>query len=183
MRDQIIAAESSTRAIVLPDDGIYPNNEQLPLLVYENVLPLSGDEPASQALEHFERNGWGDGWVNGMYTFQHYHSTAHEAIAVVQGSARIQLGGPEKGITLYVGRGDVVVIPAGVAHRKLDSTGDFAVVGAYPPGQHYDMQYGKPGERPQADERIRRVELPQTDPVFGHEGPLKSHWHGHPPRG
>src|SRR5437870_8580248 len=35
---------------------------------------------------------------------------------------------------LDVQSGDVIVIPAGVAHQKLDASSDFAVVGAYPDG-------------------------------------------------
>ena len=38
------------------------------------------------------------------------------------------------------------------------------------------MQYGKPGERPAADERIAQVAMPKSDPVFGVDGPMKAHW-------
>jgi len=50
--------------------------------------------------------------------------------------------------------------PAGVAHKNLGQSSTFAVVGAYPDGQHWDMNTGKPGERPRADQRIARVMLP-----------------------
>jgi uncharacterized protein YjlB len=71
-----------------------------------------------------------------------------------------------------------VVIPAGVAHKRLRSTPDFAVVGAYPAGQHPDMCYGKAGELPEAMARVASVPLPETDPVFGPDGPLRQHWPG-----
>jgi uncharacterized protein YjlB len=38
------------------------------------------------------------------------------------------------------------------------------------------MQYGKPGERPAADARIARVDMPAADPVLGETGPLVSLW-------
>lgn len=36
--------------------------------------------------------------------------------------------------------------------------------------------HGKRGERPAADERIAQVAMPTSDPVFGTDGPMKSHW-------
>jgi uncharacterized protein YjlB len=38
------------------------------------------------------------------------------------------------------------------------------------------MQYGKPGERPAADERIAQVAMPTSDPVFGTDGTMKALW-------
>jgi uncharacterized protein YjlB len=77
---------------------------------------------------------------------------------------------------LSVQAGDVVIIPAGVAHKNLGSSGDFRVVGAYPHGQSPDMQYGKSGERPSADEAIAATSLPKADPVYGVSGLLIKHW-------
>jgi uncharacterized protein YjlB len=79
-------------------------------------------------------------------------------------------------VVLSVSAGDVVVIPAGVAHKNLGASRDFRVVGAYPLGQRWDMCYGEPGERPRADENIARVALPGADPVYGTTGPLIEHW-------
>ncbi|MBS0000436.1 MAG: hypothetical protein KFF73_15755 [Cyclobacteriaceae bacterium] len=69
-----------------------------------------------------------------------------------------------------------MLIPAGVAHKNLGSSADFRVVGAYPEGQSWDMNYGKEWERPTADENIRKVKLPVMDPVFGQEGPVIDQW-------
>jgi len=58
----------------------------------------------------------------------------------------------------------------------IDQSPDFRVVGAYPRDQMWDMNTGKPAERPQADEHIKNVPLPEADPVFGKSGPLIRFW-------
>jgi uncharacterized protein YjlB len=63
-----------------------------------------------------------------------------------------------------------------VGHRNLGSSRDFLVVGAYPEGQSWDLRTGEPDERPEVLENISKVPLPETDPVFGDEGPLHEHW-------
>src|SRR5689334_8086796 len=96
------------------DDGIVPNS-RLPLVVYRGALPESGDRAAAcEAM--FAKNGWPDSWRNGIHPFHHYHSTAHEALGIARGHARVRLGG-ENGQTIELRAGDVVVIPAGVAHK------------------------------------------------------------------
>jgi len=74
------------------------------------------------------------------------------------------------------GLGDVLVIPAGVAHKNLGASADLGVVGAYPRGQSPDMNDGHDGERPRADQNIAQVPLPAADPVFGVDGPLMRQW-------
>jgi uncharacterized protein YjlB len=70
-----------------------------------------------------------------------------------------------------VTRGDVVVIPAGVAHRLLeDLEGGFQMVGCYPKGYSWDMAYGKKGEEEKI-EGIRKLGWFEKDPVYGDEGP------------
>lgn len=152
-----------------------PNNGRLPLIIYRDALRLPEKEPASMVERLLRSNTWGGTWRDGIYTYHHYHSTAHEALAVFLGSAKVQFGG-KSGITQSLRAGDVVIIPAGVAHKKLGASHDFAVVGAYPAGQQWDMCYGNAGERPAADENIARVPLPKADPIFGPEGPLMEHW-------
>ena len=161
---------------VLGDDGTFPNNARLPLLAYRDAVRADDRDPAAVFEGLFARNGWGGSWRNGVYAFHHYHSTAHEVLGCYGGSAEVQLGG-EGGITVSLQRGDVVIIPAGVAHKRLSSTSGFAVAGAYPRAQRPDMCYGRPEERPGADESIARVALPERDPVYGDRGPLIEHWH------
>jgi uncharacterized protein YjlB len=181
------------KSVLLQDDGRFPNNGRLPLLLYREAIRTGGEasagEPpvesalaaqtaetlASAVEETFHRNGWGGSWRNGVYGMHHYHSTAHEALGVYAGSARVQLGG-ESGPVFEIRAGDVVVIPAGVAHKRLASSVDFAVVGAYPDGQRPDMCYGSSGERPRTEGNIRRVPSPRKDPVHGDAGPLLDLW-------
>jgi uncharacterized protein YjlB len=83
--------------------------------------------------------------------------------------------GGEKGQKLKVFAGDVIVIPAGVAHKNLESN-DFAVVGAYPEGRSHDMNTGKEAERPEADDSIAKVPIPGYDPIQGKNGELIKLW-------
>ena len=159
---------------LLSEDDKFPNNGLLPLLVYKEAF-LTGKDETSTIKEILETNSWTNSWVDGIYDYQHYHSTAHEILVVIKGSARVQFGGPN-GITLALEKGDVVIIPAGVAHKRIEETGGFTCLGAYPEGQDYDMNYGKDGERPKTDENIKRVPLPQNDPLYGQDGPLIKNW-------
>jgi uncharacterized protein YjlB len=167
--------EPQVQTPILEDDGTFPNNQVLPAMIYKNAVKLPADDPAAVFEELFADNHWGRFWRNGIYGYHHYHSTAHEALGCYSGSAKVQLGGPE-GVTLTIEAGDVVVLPAGTAHRNLGDTSDFGVVGAYPRGQTYDMNYGRAGERPRADRNIAAVPLPEADPIYGESGPLMRNW-------
>jgi uncharacterized protein YjlB len=159
----------------LKDDGSIPNNSRLPLLIYKRALNPPAQDPASAIEGLLGSNKWGGCWRNGIYSFHHYHSTAHEALLVYRGSAEVQLGG-KSGIVETIEPGDVLIIPAGVGHKNLGDWGDFGIIGAYPAGQSWDLCYGKPGERPRTDENIARVPLPKADPVFGDAGPMMKEW-------
>ena len=158
---------------LLDESGDFPNNSLLPLVIVKQVY-TSGVKP-----QHFEdpfnRNNWPAAWRNGLYDFHHYHSKAHEALGIYRGWVEGCFGGPG-GVTVRAEAGDVIIIPAGVSHCNFGQSADFSVVGAYPEGQRWDMCYGRPGERPTADESIRKVALPVTDPLFGDSGPLLKLW-------
>jgi uncharacterized protein YjlB len=160
---------------VLVDDGRFPNNERLPLLIYHQALNLPRNHAASAIEELLEENDWRNSWRDGIYTYHHYHSTAHEVLAVFSGESKVQFGGPQ-GITRQLHAGDIVIIPAGVAHKNLESNDNFGIVGAYPEGRDWDICRGRKGERPAADRRIARVPIPKADPLFGPEGPLLEMW-------
>lgn len=158
-----------------PDRG-FPNNPALPLLVYRGAVGIDGDDPAATFERLFRQHGWTGAWRDGVFPFHHYHSNAHEVLGVAAGEARIQFGGPN-GPEVDVEAGDVVVLPAGTAHKRIDASADFLVIGAYPAGQErYDTLRGEEGEFEEAKRRIPAVELPEADPVFGPGGPLLEHW-------
>jgi uncharacterized protein YjlB len=156
------------------DDGIVPNNAALPLVVYRGALADSADR-ASACERLFARNGWPDAWRNGIYADHHYHSTAHEALGIARGNARVRLGG-EGGPVVELNAGDVVVIPAGIAHKRESASGDLLVIGAYPRGQRPDMCRAEAGTRDRALANIALVALPDCDPVTGRADPLLECW-------
>ncbi|PYI73826.1 MAG: cupin [Verrucomicrobia bacterium] len=156
------------------DDGIFPNSV-LPLLLYRQAFTAEAEDLASVIEQRFAENDWTNSWRNGVYSFAHYHSTTHEALGVYRGSATLRLGG-EHGKNVEVHAGDVIVIPTGVAHRKVESSEDFGVVGAYPDGREWDLLRGRPGERPHADQNIAALPIPDNDPIYGPEGPLLQIW-------
>jgi uncharacterized protein YjlB len=156
------------------DDGVIPNNRLNPLL-YRGVLATGGNGPATRVVQLFAANNWTNSWRNGIYPFHHYHSTSHEVLGVYSGSAKVRLGG-EQGEDFDVRAGDVIVIPACIGHKNLGASDDFGVVGAYPDGRSWDLLTGKPGERPQADRNIAALPVPENDPVYGADGPLRGIW-------
>ena len=139
-----------------PGDPI-PNNPRFEVLVYRG-LPL--DDPRGRFADH----GWGGTWVSTVFDFHHFHSTSHEALAIVSGTATVELGGPQ-GESFEVQAGDVLVLPAGTGHRRATARNGFTVVGAYPKGQEdYDLLR-------EADDaaraRIAALPAPPDDPVGG----------------
>ncbi len=171
---ELTKAQKGIYSAILADDGTFPNS-RLPLLVYPAALVEKSGDLAPRFERLFMGNSWGGAWRNGICSLHHYHSTAHEVLGICGGSGLVQLGGGS-GVSVRVRPGDCVVIPAGVAHKLLERTAGFLVVGAYPAGQSYDVCYGRPGERPFADRRIEGVPLPALDPVRGEDGPLQQLW-------
>jgi uncharacterized protein YjlB len=155
------------------DDGRIPNSP-LPLLVYKKAFEVS-DSLADAMEEAFDKNNWKNSWRNGIYPYHHYHSISHEVVGVYAGKAQLHMGG-EAGEVIDVEAGDVLVIPAGVGHKKVSASDDFAVIGAYPDGMDYDLMTGEEGERPAADKRIAQVPLPEADPVQGKDGGVTQLW-------
>src|SRR5918994_510539 len=144
-----------------PGDRI-PNNARFAVLLYRGVEAAAEGAGAARAL--FGRHGWGGSWVDGVFDFHHFHSTSHEVLAVLEGEATLELGGPQ-GRAFEVAAGDVVVLPAGTGHRRAAARDGFTVVGAYPGGQEdYDLLREADDA---ARERIRAVPIPDQDPVGG----------------
>ena len=158
------------------DDGHVPNNPSLPLIVYRAVLE-TGPRAAVACEALFAGNDWSAAWINGIYAHHHYHSTAHEVLGIARGNARVRLGG-EGGQTVELNAGDVVVIPAGTAHKREAASSDLLVIGAYPRGQHPDICRAEAAAHDRALPAIAAVPLPEADPVTGRADPLIECWRG-----
>tara|TARA_R110000824_G_scaffold401791_1_gene616485 strand:- start:1431 stop:1949 length:519 start_codon:yes stop_codon:yes gene_type:complete len=144
----------------------YPNSP-LPVLIYRQVLDTGSAEERAESFEAmFKRHGWPPAWRYHLYDFDHFHSTAHEALGIFRGQAKARLGGPN-GRELMLYAGDVLVLPAGVGHACVEADEDFCMVGAYPPGQEADIERGDSVQLAAAQSRVAAVALPEDSPVGG----------------
>lgn len=141
-------------------------NSNYPLLYYKSAFPA--DITPDDISAHFKQNTWIAQWRFGMYKQAHFHTTAHEVLGIYRGSARVRFGVSDNeaiegsgAVELDVSAGDVIVIPAGVAHRCVEDRDGFTMVGAYPKGaKQWDMNYG-------GEEKDVSAALPEMDPVLG----------------
>jgi uncharacterized protein YjlB len=162
------------RRFFLKDDGIFPNSP-FPVLLYKRAIVSPAVLPALAMIRLFRKNGWANNWRDGIFTYHHYHSITHEVVGVVKGKTMVQLGG-DQGVQVEIEKGDILVIPAGVAHKNLGAEKDVICVGGYPGGHNFDIKYGKPEERPAADHHIEALPIPETDPVTGNHQGLPEIW-------
>jgi len=159
---------------LIKPDCYFPGNSRFPLLIYKNVSFLSGQCPqVTQAW--LKQNSWGYSWFDGVYDYHHYHSNTHETLVIVSGECHIQIGG-DNGKSYTVHEGDVVIVPAGVAHKSVSASSNFRCIGAYPFEVGCDMNYGRREEYPVAVEQIKKVGLPEKDPIFGKNGLIFDYW-------
>lgn len=168
--------QAQAERLILNANGNIPNNPDLPVILYWDVL-AEDDKNSGDSLEkRFRENGWTGCWRWGVYDFHHYHSNTHEVLGVAQGCATLCLGGPG-GENVSVAPGDVIILPAGTGHCCRLASDDFEVVGAYPADQpNYDLI--KDDQRPDSTKRssIRAAPSPAKDPVFGEDGELVQAW-------
>lgn len=157
------------------DDGATLNNPYLPLILVRATGAEDHQDPAAWFERRFVAHDWRATWRWTVYPYHHYHSTNHEVLGVASGTATILFGGIH-GEKFDVKVGDVVVIPAGVGHKLVDSSPDFQVVGAYPGGHEPDTIVSGKGDIAASRTRIAGVAAPAQDPVFGTDGPVWDHW-------
>ncbi|KAI3394902.1 hypothetical protein diail_2073 [Diaporthe ilicicola] len=162
---------------LIPSHGRLPNSSilQKPLLIYHSVFA----NPSASAIEsHLTSVGVVvPQWRYSMYPTSHFHSNTHEVLCISSGSARLCFGGGEENperVDPVVQAGDVIVLPAGMAHRLLDDTSNgstFQMVGSYPKGYDWDMCYGREGEEGKV-RGIAKVPWFDKDPIYGGQGPV-----------
>jgi uncharacterized protein YjlB len=158
------------------DDGKIPNHPRWPVIIYWSAVHLPRTlDPAAVMEELFESNGWGDSWRNGIYDYLHYHSRINEVLGIARGSAKVRLGG-DRGRTLKLSAGDVVILPAGTGHQCLAASKDFLVVGAYPRSGTYDECRPTAEDHERSVKSVEKVKRPRKDPLFGAKGTLLKLW-------
>ena len=163
-------SEIPETVVVAANHGV-PNHPAWPALVYHGVAA----HDAAAIERRFAANGWPPLWRDGIFAFHHFHSAGHEALGIAAGRARVRIGGPD-GRDVEIEAGDVLVLPAGTGHCRLDASPDLRVVGAYPPGQSGDIQRGPATAEMAA--AIAALPRPASDPVEGADGPLLAAWTG-----
>ncbi len=159
---------------IISRNELFPNNDDFPLLIYKQAFDVAAAIP-EQLQNHLKDNQWLNSWVDGIYDYHHYHSNTHETLVIISGHCTVQMGG-DAGSSYEVHAGDVIIIPAGVAHKRLSGSADFKCIGAYPEGIEPNMNYGKKEEHPEVDKSIHSIGLPAYDPIFGKKGLLFEYW-------
>jgi uncharacterized protein YjlB len=157
----------------IPAFDNFPNSSLhgKPLLIYHSAFYKPN---ASQIESHLSSIGVvTPSWRYTMYSTSHFHSNTHEVLGISAGSAKLCFGGegnPDR-VEPVVNQGDVIVVPAGVAHRLLEDRSDFCMVGSYPADQSWDMCYGRDNEAHTVQD-IKHLAWFDRDPVYGNQGPV-----------
>lgn len=158
----------------IPAWGRIPNTSihNKPLLIYHSAFTASAPQLSARLKEI---NVVIPQWLYTMYRQSHFHSTSHEVLGIVSGRARLCFGGEEnpRRVEPVVQAGDLIIVPAGVAHQLLkDLDGDFGMLGSYPAGKNWDMCYGVEGEdESQITKAIAQQAWFVRDPLYGDDGP------------
>ena len=168
LRDLRVSSYQVAAFKLMPNTSI----QKKPLLIYHSAFHSSTS--ASAIESHLSDVGVvNPQWRYTMYRQSHFHSTSHEVLCVASGKARLCFGGEEnpERVEAVLERGDVMIVPAGVAHHLLqDIDGGFLMVGSYPTGKDWDMCYGREGEEGKV-KGIGSLGWFNRDPIYGDQGP------------
>jgi uncharacterized protein YjlB len=162
-------------AFTLAPHGWVPNNRKLAVAVYRPAIPGASNDLTAAFEALFEHNQWPPQWRNSIFDYHHFHSTAHEVLGIASGSAEVIIGGPG-GRVVTLRSGDALLLPAGTGHCLQSFAGNLRVVGAYPPGQQWDIRRG--ALTPDELVAMESLPFPPSDPVLGERGPVIEQWLG-----
>ncbi len=169
IRESSFESMKSVRPIYFDKTSDVPNS-YLPVLIFRGVMSPYASRKARRFRDAFQRNSWTGLWTDTIYDYTHFHSNSHEVLGIAEGRVSVKLGG-EAGRKFRLKAGDMLVLPAGVGHRRVGGDDGLKVIGAYPPGQsHFDMK--------RRGRSIPIVPVPSTDPFYGEDGPLVKMWSG-----
>ncbi|WP_409275778.1 hypothetical protein V1499_09685 [Neobacillus sp. SCS-31] len=110
---------SDVKVIYLLENRFVPGKPARPVLYYPGALKdaTRGDEKRIM-----------DKWRNGISGYYRNHSSSHEVLGVIQGSAALEIGSERK-VQLEVKPGDLIVFPTGTEKRPVSVSPDFKATG------------------------------------------------------
>lgn len=150
-------------------------NSPFPLLIYRGFFDKEYEACEDWLQKRFSSNKWFPAPGLQVFGFTHYYINTHIVLGICSGEAKWQLGGA-LGITTSIEKGDVIVIPAGVALRHLESDKDFKIVGACSVNVVPEVQKERNGNLMYGHNYIAGVALPETDPILGPEDGQLTIW-------
>ena len=165
-------AEQSSRleTLYFKPNGRVPNS-RFPVLIHRAAVNVATGADLADAIEEtFRRHDWLNNWRElGVYDYDHFHSTTHEALGMARGWITLRLGG-KGGTVVKLTAGDVLVLPAGTSHTRLENSGDSQMVGGYPEGRDWDLirdEQVTESEARAAVKLIGSLPIPAHDPATG----------------
>ena len=160
-----------------PEYNLIPQSVQNhPLLIYRSCFPDWAS--ASEVKSHLLSLAVVDPHRTGTLLIRdHFYTSTHKVLCVTVGQALLRFGGEgnQHKVDVEVGKGDVVIIPAGVPHRLLKDIGrDLEIVESYPKGTNVDSDSRRLGSRPQQTHLYIIASLAwfARDPIYGDQGPV-----------
>ena len=156
------------------DDGIFPNSP-LPLLFYRDAIRAGAKDPASIFEQSFAGMIGPTRGETVFIPFPIITARRMKCWVFILALPLSRLGG-EHGKNVEVHAGDVIVIPAGVAHQNVGASNDFGVVGVYAGGRQWGFASGCPGRAPQSRSQYCGFGNAGERSIYGVAGPLREIW-------